>query len=172
MNEKKAVDVVEIRKSLPRRSSDALVRLHKKAFPGFQSTILRRNLNMRAIDVVRSGWTIDQLCSRAGERLTQHGGGSNEEEFAQGVELLQCPDLSLMSLLGRPDSVWTSDSPEERSAITVTVDGLASAHFLCVALHLHSSSRGENGFADGELSALCRQFGGPEKEGPINKGDA
>jgi hypothetical protein len=160
MNEKQAVDVVVTRKAMPGRSSDALVRLHKKAFPGLQSMIPRRNLNMRAIDVVRSGWTTDQLCSRAGERLTQHGGGGNEEEFAQGVELLQCPGLSLMSLLGRPDSVWTSDSPEELS------------HFLCVALHLHSSSRGENGCADGALSVLCRQFGGHEKEGPINKGDA
>src|SRR5437879_6590881 len=47
---------------------------YKKIFPALEAMVKRGHLDMPVIGVAKSGWTIEQLRTRARDRLEKHGG--------------------------------------------------------------------------------------------------
>ena len=65
---------------------------HKKVFPALHSMVKRGTLNAPIIAVAKSGWTLDQLRTRARESIEQHGGGLDPAAFKKLISLLQYID--------------------------------------------------------------------------------
>ncbi|MGH8065381.1 MAG: glucose-6-phosphate dehydrogenase [Candidatus Entotheonellia bacterium] len=65
---------------------------YKKIFPALQQMIRRGTLEVPVIGVAKSGWTIEQLRTRARDSLKEHGGGVDEAAFAKLVQLLRYVD--------------------------------------------------------------------------------
>ncbi len=66
---------------MPADRSDALVFFgatgdlaYKKIFPALQAMERRGRLDVPVIGVAKQGWTLDQLCERARQSVTEHGG--------------------------------------------------------------------------------------------------
>src|SRR5271170_7281543 len=79
-------------------TSDALVFFgatgdlaYKQIFPALQRLAQRGLLNMPVIGVAKSGWTLDQLKSRAQESV-EHAGGLDPAAFAKLISVLQYID--------------------------------------------------------------------------------
>jgi len=64
---------------------------YKQIFPSLQKMIMRGNLNVPVIGVAKAGWTLHQLCARAKDSLTEHG-GLDQPAFAKLVGLLRYID--------------------------------------------------------------------------------
>src|SRR5262245_6673524 len=47
---------------------------YKKLFPALQALAKRGNLDLPVIAVAKAGWTLEQLKSRAGDSVKEHGG--------------------------------------------------------------------------------------------------
>ena len=47
---------------------------YKKIFPALQAMVKRGHLNVPVIGVAKSGWTVEQLRTRAADSLNKHGG--------------------------------------------------------------------------------------------------
>jgi len=64
---------------------------YKKIFPALQAMVKRGHLNAPVIGVAKSGWTVEQLRSRARESLERHG-GVDRDAFAKLDGLLRYVD--------------------------------------------------------------------------------
>jgi len=64
---------------------------YKQIFPALQRLAQRGLLNMPVIGVAKSGWTLDQLKSRAQESI-EHGGGLDREAFGKLTGVLKYID--------------------------------------------------------------------------------
>ena len=64
---------------------------YKQIFPSLQKMIMRGNLNVPVIGVAKAGWNLHQLCARAKDSLTEHG-GLDQAAFAKLVGLLRYID--------------------------------------------------------------------------------
>src|ERR1700675_3344297 len=65
---------------------------YKKIFPALQSMVRHGNLNMPVIGVAKSGWTLEQLKSRAQDSLKEYGGGGDPAASAKLESLLNYID--------------------------------------------------------------------------------
>jgi glucose-6-phosphate 1-dehydrogenase len=61
----------------------------KKIFPALQAMAMRGHLNVPVIGVVRAGWNIEKLRTRAQESVSKHG-GLNPAAFEKLCGLLRC----------------------------------------------------------------------------------
>jgi glucose-6-phosphate 1-dehydrogenase len=65
----------------------------KKIFPALYSMVKKGDLTIPVVGVASSKWTLDDLCQRARESITQYGGGIDDQAaFDRLVSLLQYVD--------------------------------------------------------------------------------
>ena len=123
---------------------------YKKIFPALQSAIKHRSLDVPVIAVAKSGWTLDQLKTRAGDSLREYGGGVDPDAFAKLTSLLHYVDGDY-----RDDATFTRLRKELASAIHPT-------HYLSIPPSLFEDvvlALGRSGCADGARIVVEKPFG-------------
>jgi glucose-6-phosphate 1-dehydrogenase len=65
---------------------------YKKIFPALHAIARRGHLNFPVIGVAKSGWNLDQLRARARDSIKTHGGGVDDEAFANLIKHLDYVD--------------------------------------------------------------------------------
>jgi len=123
---------------------------YKMIFPALQSMIQRGHLDVPVIGVAKSGWTLDQLKTRARDSITEHGGGVDEAAFAKLTGLLQYIDGDY-----RDDKTFD----QLRQALGTAQNPL---HYLAIPSSLFatvSKQLGRSGCAKGARVVIEKPFG-------------
>jgi glucose-6-phosphate 1-dehydrogenase len=109
---------------------------YKKIFPALQAMVKRGHLDVPVIGVARSGWTVEQLCARAKDSVTEHG-GLDQAAFAKLCKLLGYVDgdyNDASTYVQLKQALGAAQRPAHYLAIPPALFGVAVEHLRTAGL--------------------------------------